>query len=134
MKSKNDMLPILQLFKSRKDARYYLQSGSFSINFFLPGYEQPVSSTKEDDTSSPPLMPSMYNAQYSSISQERLEQIGNEKLSQEEADFLEIATRSQSSCTLWHDYRVGHITSSMFGRVAKHTEKKYPTSLMKGLM
>lgn len=35
---------------------------------------------------------------------------------------------------LWFDYGLGRITASMFGKVAKYTEKTFPMSIVKSIM
>ena len=47
-------------------------------------------------------------------------------ITENEAEFLEEATKGQSSSCIWHDYRIGRITASMMGKVAKCAEKKFP--------
>jgi len=105
------------------------------------GFEQAGSGSqsKGDEIALPPLLSSLFDPKYASCSKKELELILKEKwtemsFTQEEAEFLQRSTRSQSSCSLWYDYRVGRITSSVFGHVAKCAEHKYPLSLVKSIM
>ena len=50
------------------------------------------------------------------------------------ACYLERSTRGQASTPLWLEHRVGRITASVFGRVAKCREKTFPSSLVKKIM
>ena len=52
----------------------------------------------------------------------------------DEISFVEKCTRGQSCSTLWFDYRIGRITASMFGQIAKCTERVFPMSLVKSIM
>ena len=52
----------------------------------------------------------------------------------EEACYLERSTRGQASTPLWFEHRVGRITASVFGRVAKCHEKTFPSLLVKTIM
>ena len=56
------------------------------------------------------------------------------KYSLDEILFVEKCTREQSHFTLWFDYRLGRITMSVFGQIAKRTERVFPMSLVKSIM
>ena len=45
-----------------------------------------------------------------------------------------MSTRGQSQSTLWYNHRIGRITASQFGRVAKCKLSAYPTSLVEYIM
>lgn len=51
-----------------------------------------------------------------------------------EAEYLEESTRLQSHSPLWHQHRLGRITSSLFKRVKNASLVNPPTSLVKTLM
>ncbi len=53
---------------------------------------------------------------------------------EEQAVFLEKSTDGQSSSCLWYDHRVGRITASRFGSIAKCALRTYTTSLVKSIM
>ena len=44
------------------------------------------------------------------------------------------STRGQASTPLWFEHRIGRITASVFGRVAKCRETTFPSSLVKTIM
>ena len=48
----------------------------------------------------------------------------------EKANFHEETTRGQSNSILWFDHKVGRITASIMGKVAKCQEKVFPNSLL----
>jgi hypothetical protein len=56
------------------------------------------------------------------------------KFNQQEAGFLELSTKRQSSSTLWYDRRLVRITASMFGRVVRCRLTTYQTSIVKTIM
>ena len=41
------------------------------------------------------------------------------KITQDIVDTIEIATREQSECELWHALRNGRLTSSKFGEILR---------------
>ena len=105
----------------------------------IPGYTRREQSSGEEDPCLPPLISSLYKEKHRSCGKEELLQIAKCKLkdikcSKQEADFLERQTRNQGLSTLWHDHRVGRVTASVFGRVAKLRQSEFSTSLVKTIM
>ena len=110
-----------------------------------PGYEPTSKSSQQRDIESnlPPLLISLYiythkHTQCTSHELVKLSEAVHEtlalKYSLDEILFVEKCTREQSHSTLWFDYRLGRITMSMFGQIAKHTERVFPMSLVKSIM
>lgn len=100
---------------------------------------QEESEDNNNELNLPPLLSSLYNKRYRKCSKQELSDIAAHKFSdiqfsKQQAAFLESSTRGQSLSTLWHDYRFGRITASVFGRAAKCKEMIYPTSLVKSVM
>ena len=59
------------------------------------------------------------------------------KVTSEEAEFLQIATIGQSSCTAWHEHRKGRLTASHFHAVCRHIDaasEVYPKAIVKKIM
>lgn len=52
----------------------------------------------------------------------------------DEAAYLEESMKLQAQCSLWHKYRVGHITASNFAAVSKVRLSTPPMSLIKKLI
>ena len=55
-------------------------------------------------------------------------------ITESEAEFLEKATKDQSSSCIWYDHRIGRIMASLMGKVAKCAERKFLTSLVNSIM
>ena len=80
---------------------------------------------------------SLYNAKNHLLPKEQLSELVQHTtlaVNEEEASYLERSSRGQASTPLWFEHRVGRITASVFGRVAKCLEKSFPTSLVKKIM
>ena len=85
----------------------------------------------------PNLLTTLYDLKYKKMKEDELASAVKGiqlNVTEEEALFLEKATKSQSRTCLWYDHRIGRITASMFGRVYKCAETKYPTALVKSIM
>ena len=72
----------------------------------------------------PPLLTSLKNRKYKSMSKEELntacnEIFGNLRVSKDEANYLEESTRLQAESLLWYEHRTGRITASVFGSVVR---------------
>ena len=55
------------------------------------------------------------------------------KVTDEEADFLQISTVMQSNCLTWHEYQKGRVTASNFYDVFRHMDSNsqvYPRSII----
>ena len=77
-------------------------------------------STMETRLPQPPS--SLYNAKNSLLPKEQLSELVQHTtlaVNEEEASYLERSTRGPASTALWFEHRVGRITVSVFGRVAK---------------
>ena len=103
----------------------YPSAAVFSV---VPGY-QPVRSP----TCSPQLIPkpltSLYDPKYSKMAEAQFRvavQGVKVEVSDSEAEYLEKATKGQTSSSLWYDHRVGRITASQIGKVVKCAETKFP--------
>ena len=110
---------------------------SASLFTVTPGYEQTPKSPPQRDVESnlPPLLTSLYdpkNTQYTSHELVKLSEAVHEtiKYSSDEISFVENVLDS----TIWFDYRLGRITASIFGQIAKCTERVFPMSLVKSIM
>ena len=111
----------------------YPSAAVFSV---VPGY-QPVRSP----TCSPQLIPkpltSLYDPKYSKMAEAQFRvavQGVKVEVSDSEAEYLEKATKGQTSSSLWYDHRVGRITASQIGKVVKCAETKFPTSIVNSIM
>ena len=103
----------------------------------VPGFSKAACATREVELKVPALLTTLYDSKYSKMEKDELERAVNNielKVTEEEALFLEKATRNQSRTCLWYDHRIGRITASMFGHVFKCAETKYPTTLVKSIM
>ena len=110
---------------------------SAAIFTVVPGFSNAPCASNEVEQKIPELLTAFYDSRYSKMKEDELENVVKDiqlKVTEEEALFLEKATRSQSRTCLWYDHRIGRITASMFGRVYKCAETKYPTALVKSLM
>ena len=114
---------------------------SASLFTVTPGYEQTPKSSPQRDVESnlPPLLTSLYdpkNTQCTSRELVKLSEAVHEtiKYSLDEISFIEKCTRGQSHSTILFDYRLGRITASIFGQIAKCTERVFPMSLVKSIM
>jgi len=113
--------------------KVYPSAAVFSV---VPGY-QPVRSP----ICSPPLIPkpltSLYDPKYSKMAEAQFRmavQSVKIEVSDGEAEYLEKATKGQTSSSLWYDHRVGRITASQIGKVVKCAETKFPTSIVNSIM
>ena len=118
----------------------YKAHPSAAVFSVVPGYTQTKPSSQiEDEPNLPPLLTSLYDSKYCDLSEDELSEVGLCRLNdiqftKEEAVFLEMSTKQQSSSSLWYEHRQGRITASLFGRVARCAERTYPTSLIKNIM
>ena len=108
-----------------------------------PGYEPTSKSSQQRDVENnlPPLLTSLFNHKHTQCTSHELVKLSEAvhetlaiKYSLDEILFVEKCTREQSHSTLWFDYRLGRITMSMFGHIAKRTERVFPMSLVKSIM
>ena len=105
-----------------------------------PGF-QPVTPVTLNTESTEPRIPkpltSLYDRKYCTMSERDFKaavQGMQINITEDEAEFLEEATKGQSSSCIWHDHRIGRITASVMGKVAKCAEKKFPMSLVNSIM
>ena len=118
----------------------YIQVHLCSL-YVTPGYESTSKSSQQRDIESnlPPLLTSLYNPKHTQCTSHELVKLSEAlhetiKYTLDEISFVEKCTRGQSHSTLWFDYRLGRITASMFGQIAKCTERVFPMSLVKSIM
>ena len=121
--------------------RLFSASPRSALFTVIPGFSQVTANptTPDDNPTLPPLLSSLYDPKYQSLSHIQLVDISKQKFANinvttEEAIFLEVSTRGQSQSTLWYNHRVGRITASKFGRAAKCKMGVYPTSLVESIM
>ena len=103
----------------------------------VPGFFITPCVSSEVEQKVPKLLTTLYDVKYSKMKEDELTNaVKGIKLhvTEEEASFLERATKDQSRTCLWYDHCIGRITASMFGRVYKCAERKYPTTLVKTIM
>ena len=103
----------------------------------VPGFQTTQRVTLSADPLIPKLLTSLYDAKYCRMSVEELKAAVESLqlcISDDEARFLETATKGQSSSCLWFDHRVGRITTSVMGKVVMCAERKFPTSLVNSIM
>ena len=96
-----------------------------------------ISACSSLETRLPQPLSSLYNAKNRLLPKEQLSDLVQHTtltINDEEACYLERSTRGQASTSLWFEHRVGRITASVFGSVAKCREKSFPTSLVKTIM
>ena len=92
---------------------------SAAIFTVIPGFPQATLPSHEDESNLPLLLSSLYDCKYAECNPDELSQIVWHKL---------------TDICFTTNHRQGCITASMFGRVAKCVEKKYPTSLIESIM
>lgn len=118
----------------------------------IPGFQMdhtPLPSTQqlEVEPSLPVPLWEVYDPNAKTLSSSELKErccatFNNIQVTQEEADFLQKATASQSSCTTWYEHRKGRITASHFYNVFSHITSNsqnsrarvYPKSIVKRIM
>ena len=114
-----------------------------AIYSIIPGYataslpQKSMSSTPEPELPQP--LKSLYKKKYESCNTFQVLRLAKTKIctidcTKEQANFLEEATCGQSNSTLWFNHKVGHITASIMGKVAKCREKVLRNSLFKNIM
>lgn len=87
----------------------------------------------------PPLLTSLYKSKYAKMSKQELEEECQKVFDQltvtsEESVYLEESTRLQSKSMLWHQHRIGRITSSLFKRVKQTSIANPSMSLVNTIM
>ena len=110
---------------------------SAAIFTVVPGFSRAPCASNEIEQRVPELLTALYDSKYSSMKEDELARAVKNiqlKVTEEEVLFLEKATKNQSRTCLWYDHRIGRITASMFGRVYKCAETKYPNTLIKSVM
>ena len=107
----------------------------------VPGYKSTPKPSQQGDVESnlPPLLTSLYDPKHTQCTSHELVKLSEAvqetiNYTLDEISFVEKCTRGQSCSTLWFDYRIGRITASMFGQIAKCTERVFPMSLVKSIM
>ena len=112
-----------------------------SLFTVTPGYEQtPISSPQRDvESNLPPLLTSLYDPKNTECTSRELVKLSEAvhetiKYSLVEISFVEKCTRGQSHSTIWFDYHLGRIIASIFGQIAKCSERVIPMSLVKSIM
>ena len=105
-----------------------MHPGSVTVT---PGYE-PTSKQSGVESNLPPLLNNLYNHKHTQCTSHELVKFSEAvhetlaiKYSFDEISFVEECARGQSHSTLWFDYR---ITMSMFGQIAKRTERVLPNT------
>ena len=99
--------------------------------------EARISACSAMETRLPQPLSYLYNGQNRLLPKEQLSDFVQHTtltVNEEEACYLERSTRGQASTPLWFEHRLGRITASVFGRVAKCREKTFPSSLVKTIM
>ena len=114
---------------------------SASLFTVTPGYKSTPKPSQQRDVESnlPPLLTSLYDPKHTQCTSHELVKIlevvqETINYTLDEISFVEKCTRGQSRSTLWFDYRIGCLTASMFGQIAKCTERVFPMSLVKSIM
>ena len=114
--------------------KVYPSAAVFSV---VPGYQPVRSSTLSPQPLIPKLLTSIYDPKYSKMAEAEFHvavQGIKIEVTDSEAEYLEKATKGQTSSTLWYDHRVGRITASQIGKVVKCAEMKFPTSIVNSIM
>ena len=101
-----------------------------------------MTSDSLEEANLPIPLTDLYSPNNRSLSMTDLEQASadalNEiKVTDEEADFLQISTVMQSNCPTWHEYRKGRVTASNFYDVFRHMDSNsqvYPRSIICRIM
>ena len=108
-----------------------------AIFIVVPGFSEVPCTSHKVEQKIPELLTTLYDTKYVKMEEDELARAIENfqlKVTEEEAIFLEKATKEQSRTCLWHDHQIGRVTASMFGRVCKCAETKYPSTLVKSIM
>ena len=103
----------------------------------VPGYQPVLSPTHSPQSLLPKPLTCMYEPKYRKMAEAEFQMAVQSikiEVNDSEAEFLEKATKGQTSSSLWYDHRVGRITASQIGKVVKCAETKFPTSIVNSIM
>ena len=133
--SKRPRLDTKTLFESL--FKSYPRSSIFTV---IPGYA--VASPTPDTACEPELpqpLTSLFASKYTSCTTPQALCLSELKAStitctQQQADFLEVSTRQQSSSGLWFEHWIGRITASVIGKVSRCQNTSYPYSIVRSIM